>query len=215
MRPFVWGGIAAALLWLAFFVSPYWSFWRFAVAVEGGDTARIVEIANLRAVRVSLARAIVGEAMADRRVSRAVTGTERDANAIAVAAEPLLETLVTPEGLGPLVSDLRTRGAPADGFTGRRTGWNAGSLSGLGRILAASRWRGFRNVYFTVPPQAPANVQFRLQFRLSRLAWRLVSIDLPAESRARFAEDVTRRLSARPGEARPAEGRPDEARPGE
>ena len=68
-------------------------------------------------------------------------------------------------------------------------------MPGLGRVTAflqASRWRGFRNVYFTLPPGAAADRRVRLQFRLSRLAWRLVGVEPTPETRARLLSELVR-----------------------
>ena len=189
MRWFIWSGIALALLWIAYVASPYWALWRFEAALAVGDPARIVERVNMRALRVSLAKAIVSAGLANRKAASAIAGsdTASPASAIAIAAEPLLEQLVTPVGLMPLLRDM----APARADTEVRS--RGFSAFGIARdVVNASRWRGFRNVYFTIPARAETGTQVRLQFRLSRLQWRLVSIDLPPEARANLIERVVR-----------------------
>jgi hypothetical protein len=66
----------------------------------------------------------------------------------------------------------------------------------LADLVAASRWRGFRNVYFELPPEEPSERRFRLQFRLSRLKWRLIGVDLPEGVRQRLAGELLRRVRA-------------------
>jgi hypothetical protein len=66
----------------------------------------------------------------------------------------------------------------------------------LEEALRASRWRGFRNVYFSLPIEASRESRFRLQLRVSGLTWRLVAIDLPPDSRRQVAEAALSRQRA-------------------
>jgi hypothetical protein len=186
MRPFVGAVVALVVLWCVYLGSPYWALWSFLSAVESRDPARIAERVNVRAVRLSLAKQIAQDGMASKALAGATGAapSSMTASAIAAAADPIIEQIVTPEGLVALAPEIRetSRGA---------SGWRIGG-GRLASFLQASRWRGFRNVYFTLPPGAAPDRRVRLQFRLSRLSWRLVGIEPTPETRARLLADLVR-----------------------
>ncbi len=174
-----------ALAWLTYVVSPYWTAASFAADVRRGDVLAAAARVNFHALRLSFAKQFLSEGLGAGEIGDALSSADVQiaAGTIAVAADPLLEPLLSARGVVDL---LRETPAGEDG-PGR-----ASVLERLMRFLAASRWRGFRNVYFALPPDRAAEEQVRLQFRLSRLQWRLVSIDLPAATRKRIAERVLR-----------------------
>ncbi len=174
-----------ALAWLTYIVSPYWTAASFAADIRRGDVLAAAGRVNFHAIRLSLAKQFLSEGLAAGEMQDALSSADVQiaAGTIAVAADPLLAPLLSARG----IVDLLRETPAGEGSTGRS------SLSGrLIDYLTASRWRGFRNVYFTLPPDGPAEEQMRLQFRLSRLSWRLVSIDLPAATRKRIAERLLR-----------------------
>jgi hypothetical protein len=152
---------------------------------------------NFRAVRLSLAKQIVGEALAAKSGAEAVAGPETQvlANTVAVAADPLLEQVVTPEGVFRLLEELNpeTIRPPQDGPSIR---FDARALEAAFDTVRNATWRGFRNVAFQLPPRANEGPQVRVQFRLSRMNWRVVSIDLPADARQRLLARLSRRSGA-------------------
>lgn len=187
MRWLFGGATALFLLWAAYVASPYIALLGLASSVVSADVPQISERINLRAIRQSLAKQVVGEAVASRG-GAGLGGSEADlAKAtIAMAADPFLDRIVTEPGIAGLLAD-----------TGLRSMGGAGALDRLAKaprqvlaLATVSRWRGFRNVYFTLPPGVAAPEQVRLQLRLSRLSWRLVGIDLPHAARARLAEAI-------------------------
>jgi hypothetical protein len=193
MRWFV-GSVAALLLvWGLYTASPYWAFLDFADAVEGRNVQRIADRVNFRAVRASFTKQIVAEAAGSRAASKelGVPDASMAASGLAVAAEPLLERLVTPEGMLGLLQDL----SPGRAEPMRLASRVRPSLDGLrsaAQLILKSRWRGFRNVYFTVPPEAAEGLEARLHFRFGRLKWRLASIEISAETRRRLLDELVR-----------------------
>lgn len=194
MRWFVGSALALLLAWSLYLASPYWALWSFLGAVEARDPARIAERVNGRAVRLSLIKQIAVDGLGSRALSGALGSPDAQltAGAIAAAADPLLEEAVRPERIVALLPEIRESGRGAPG--GLRPDR---ALPAVAALLGASRWRGFRNVYFSLPPAAAADRRVRLQFRLSRLSWRLVGIEPTAETRERLLAELVR--LTRPG----------------
>jgi hypothetical protein len=189
MRWFVWSAVTVLLLWGAYTASPYWALWDFRNALVARDEASLAQRVNFRAVRLSLAKQAVGEVIAARSGTDQPAGPESQmlANTVAVAADPTLEGIVTPQGVRRLLEELNPDivGRPAADQQPR-------SRPGLPRTVwdtvTSARWRGFRNVYFALPPTAPDSARVRVQMRLSRLTWRVVSLELPPAARERLVE---------------------------
>lgn len=187
MRWFVALVIAIALAWAVYVASPYWALRELAAAVEAGNVPEVAARVNVRALRHALTRHLMSELTSgERSGALGSPDTKLAAEAIAAAANPLVERLLTPTGLIELLH------APAAG----RGDWQATTppfrdgaraFDRLAALLSASSWRGFRNVYFLLPLDAPRTGRFRLQLRLSRLTWRLSSVELPGDLRRRLA----------------------------
>lgn len=198
MRWFIAGAAALVVLWAAYLASPFWAARDLAAALETGDLPRIEARVNFRALRLSVARQIASEALAQKAALGLVGGSEAQlaTSALAVASEPMLGEIVTAQGLAVIVRTLRPAveaapGRPDLGFRG---------LGQIPAVLASSRWRGFRTVYITLPPRAPPDSQIRLQLRLSRLSWRLVALELTPAAKTRLLDELIRRRQPRTGE---------------
>lgn len=199
MRWFVGSAVAILLAWAAYTASPYWALWDFAMALSERDVARTLDRVNFRAVRLSLAKQIVSEGIAGKSGPDAAAGPESQmlASTVAVAADPLLEQVVTPQGIFRLLEELNPETVrPRPGGRGIRL--EAEALGAALETVRSSTWRGFRNVAFRLPPEPNGAPQVRVQFRLSRMSWRVVSIDLPPEAR----QALLARLARRPGAPR-------------
>jgi hypothetical protein len=193
MRWLAGGAVALLIIWTAYLVSPYWALVDLAAAIEARSPDRIVERVNFRAIRAALAKQIVAAGAASGAVTSALGSPDSNlaAGSIAVAAEPLLERVVTPEGVAALLRDLDPDST--DGMDrAARLRPDAEGLQTALNLVRRSRWRGFRNVYFTLDA-GPARPQgARIQLRLSRMKWRLVGIDLTPEARQRLVDDLVR-----------------------
>ena len=198
MRWFV--GLVLALLvgWGVYIVSPYWALRQLATAIETGNVAELERRVNFRALRHSVTRQVATElAAADRTGTLSARDAQLAIGAVTAAAEPLVEQMLTGRGLVALLRRAPDTGGDAD----ERPPFHAAAPSRdrIAELLSASSWRGFRNVYFTLPPGAPREGRYRLQLRLGRLQWRLVSVELPVDMRRRFMRTlVERRVRAAP-----------------
>jgi len=192
MRWFVGSAVTLLLVWTLYVASPYWALVDLANAVETRDASGIADRVNFRALRVELAKQIVAVGMSSRPLANALGSPDANiaAGTLAIAADPLLARLVTPEGLVALFQDLGPNRSKPVRLAGRLQPSAEGVRTAMD-LVRTSRWRGFRNVYFTVSP-SPDLPSARLQFRLSRLKWRLVGFDLTPEARQRLLDELIR-----------------------
>lgn len=190
MRWFAAIVLALLVVWLGYAVSPYWALYRLAQAVEHGDVDGIAARVNSRALRFSLAKQIGQDLAAAERGGIAGPDAQLAAGTAAMLAEPFLDEVISPRGILQL---LRTTPSGETGTGSLFSGGAAVSLDDLDDFMAASTWRGFRNLYVTLPPEEPRETRFRLQLRLGQLRWRLVSLELPARLRQRIVETAMRR----------------------
>lgn len=190
MRWIVAAVLSIIVAWALYVASPYYALYRLGIAVEDGNVAEVATRVNVRALRFSLANQIADEVVAAEHVSGGIAGADaqRAAGAALALADPLLDGFVVPDGLIRL---LRTAPSGAEG--GTAFGRDPVGFDDLDDFLAASSWRGFRNIYFLLPPSQPKASRFRLQMRLGRLRWRVVSLELPPELKRRIAADLVRR----------------------
>ena len=192
MRWFVAITLALLLGWVAYLVSPYWAIYRLAEAVERGDIGAVAARVNLKALRVSLAKQIGADLAATERTGGlSASDAQLAASAALALADPFLDEIITADGIVRL---LRT-GASGEVGAGSPFSQGGGGVSfdDLDDFMAASTWRGFRNVYINLPPDEPREDRFRLQFRLGNLKWRLVSLELPTALRKRIADSLIRK----------------------
>jgi hypothetical protein len=192
MRWFVGSAVGIVLLWGLYIASPYWAVLDFARAVDSRNVQTIGERVNFRALRLSLAKQLVTEGMASRAVATALTGSDAQvaAGTIAAAVDPLLEQLLTVEGVVGLLPKPGAEGSGGVSGGGDRS--VMALLRDTADLVRTSRWRGFRNIYFALPPNPGTEPQARLQFRLGRLKWRLVGVELTPETRQRLLAETIR-----------------------
>jgi hypothetical protein len=188
VRWIVAGLAGLVIAWGVYLVSPYYALYRLGRAVEAGDVDEVARRVNLRALRYSLARQVGNELAAREPAGIAGVDAQVAAAAAFVLADPLLDSAAKPEGLIRL---LRT--SPTGDPTGTAFGSRSVGIEDLDDFLASSSWRGFRNVYVTLPPDEPRASRFRLQLRLGNGRWRLVSLELPPQVIRRIATDLRRR----------------------
>lgn len=188
MRWIVAGLAGLIVAWGVYLVSPYYALYRLGRAVEAGDMDEVARRVNMRAVRYSLARQVGSELAAREPTGIAGVDAQVAAAAAFALADPLLDAATKPEGLVRL---LRT--SPTGDPSGTAFGGGSVGIDDLDDFLASSSWRGFRNVYVTLPPDEPRASRFRLQLRLGNGRWRLVSLELPPQLMRRIAADLRRR----------------------
>ncbi len=182
--------LLAVAAWFAYTLTPFWSLYGFAAAVQAGDAAAIEQRVNFRTLRLSLARQISAAVKAD---SNALDPRERQriADAAAAVALPIMESALTPQAVIDLLDDGWPQGADLAAPTNRHERRDGLRIPDLGRLLryyVSSDMRGFRSVVIPVPPDHPRHEQFRIRLRLRDWGWRLVDIELSDDLRRRIAE---------------------------
>lgn len=191
-------GLLSLLAWVAFMLSPFVALYRLGKAVEAQDVAAVAERVNVRALRVSLSKQIVGEYL--RSVGRGQELDSFDRNlasgAGATLADPLVAQLVTPEAIAGLLGGRLPRGLAAAGpsLAGARS-TDFGSLAQVARVFMASQSRGFRNIFIPLPDGKPEADQIRLHLRLTGTTWRLLGVELPEDLVRALVKQLPRGLS--------------------
>jgi len=178
------------LAWAVFVVSPFIALYDLSEAVQAKDITRITERVNFNALRVSLARQILGEYLKTQDLS----AIEREvaAQAGATALNPVLAALVTPQAVIDLLEDGQLQSAGDANPSAISFNLNLSSLDGLWRIFIASETQGFRAITIPLTPEEPRDRQLRVTMRLRGTTWRLTGIDLPAPLR----EELKKRAAA-------------------
>ena len=176
------------LAWAIFMVSPFVALYDLSKAVEARDVARITERVNFNALRVSLARQILGEYLK----TQDLDGLDQQAASQAGAAtlNPVLEELITPQAVIDLLDDGQIAGA--GGVPASPIRLDLGSVENAWRTFIASESQGFRAITIPLPADAQKDSQFRVTMRLRGTTWRLTGIDLPAPLR----EELIKRAAA-------------------
>jgi hypothetical protein len=99
MKLIRWLGLVCVVLLIVYGASPYFSFWRFTVAVRSGDSAAINARVDFPAVRASLKKQLVA------RFVHATSGQKRWANLGPTLIDVIIETYATPDGIADLISN--------------------------------------------------------------------------------------------------------------
>lgn len=209
--------LLAALAWLAYTLTPFWSLYELARAVQAGDVATVEQRVNFRTLRLSLARQV----SATIRAEAAAEPRERQrlSDAAAALALPVADALVTPKNVVDLLDDGWPQALDLPEATTRHERRDGLRVPDLGRALRfyfASDLRGFRSVVIPVPPDRPRAEQFRIRMRLHDWGWRLVEIELSEDLRGRIAERIAAgmaRMRERSGPEKPGQERPAPEKP--
>lgn len=201
--------LAVVLLWVAYGISPYVALYRLSQAVQARDAAAVAQRVNFRTLRLSLTKQALAAAVNGISARRDLSPRERTilTEASGALAEPLVESLVTPETLIDLLDDgwpVRA-GLARDGGTreaapgdttaaapkGNGLGLHASTLGQLFALFRSAEPRGFRGMVVSYPPDRPIENRFRLRLRLRGWTWRLVDLELPGALRERISQRLT------------------------
>ena len=159
MRLIRWVALICAVVLLVYGASPYFSFWRFTVALRSGDTAAINARVDFPAVRESLKKQLVA------RLSTVVTRHKRLANLGPTWIDALVDAYATPEGLAALIANPSV-------LTNLRLPQHVTIGKGVDRSnIRYAFFTGLRS--FVVDMK-----ELKLRFRLTGLRWRLNMLDL-------------------------------------
>src|SRR5438093_9529441 len=99
MRLIRWIVLVCVVLLLIYGASPYFSFWRFTVALRSGNSAAIGSHVDFPAVRASLKKQLAA------RFARATTSHKRWSNLGPTLIDAIVDAYATPEGIAALVSN--------------------------------------------------------------------------------------------------------------
>lgn len=184
------------LAWAIFMVSPFVALYDLGKAVEARDLARISERVNFRALRMSLARQIIGEYLKTPEGQEELGGLNPNvaASAGAVAFDPFIEQLTSPEALIDLLKDGRFQQAGTMGDAVPRLDMELAldpeTLRRAWDLFISSETQGFRSVSIPLPVDEPKERQYRVTLRLSGTTWRVTGLDLPQALRKRLADEA-------------------------
>ena len=153
--------LVCVLLLLLFGASPYFSFWRFTVAIRSGDSAAISSRVDFPAVRASLKKQLVA------RFARATTGHKRWSNLGPTLIDAIVDAYATPDGIAAILSNP---GALRNMETLHEFRFSAGKNVNWLKVKYAF-FTGLRS--FVVDREG-----IKLRFHFTGLGWQLNDIDL-------------------------------------
>lgn len=188
-----WTRIVAALLvlWVAYFVWPYFGMRSLVQAVRKHDVAAVNQRIDFRRLRPSLAAQIIVVYL-EMTGKEARLGPFRDfaISGASSMADPLVERLVSAETL----IDFLASGWPAKVLPDKvpqLKGLTTGSVGNVWQVFLNSE-HGLRTFSIALPANVGPEYQFMLHFRLSGWTWRLYDITLPKELVAHLASEMIR-----------------------
>jgi hypothetical protein len=174
--------VALLLLYVA---SPYFSFWRFTVALNSRNAAGLAAYVDFPAVRESLKQQF--RAALHRSQNNDQTKHKKVARLLSALgpslsdrlADALVDTYITPMGLADLIADPQ---AAKDVQTS----------AGKPAVWKSVHWSRAKNAFFTGPRDFAVDVNgARLRFRWEGLGWRLRKIDLRLDGgKAKEADEL-------------------------
>jgi len=149
------------LLLLLYGASPYFSFWRFTVALRSGDRAAISSRVDFPAIRTSLKKQLVA------RFAHAGSGHKRWSNLGPTLIDAIIDAYATPDGIAAILSNP---GALRNIETLQEFRFSAGKNV---------NWLKVKYAFFTGPRSFVVNREgLKLRFRFTGLRWQLNDIDL-------------------------------------
>src|ERR1700758_3564651 len=161
MRVTRWIVLICALLLLVYCASPYFSFWRFTIALRSGDSSAISSRIDFPAVRASLKKQLVA------RFARATTGHKQWSNLGPTLIDAIIDAYVTPEGIAALLSNpeaLKNLKRP------REFHFELGKNEDLSKVKYA---------FFTGPRSFVVDRDgIKLRFLFTASGWKLYDFDL-------------------------------------
>lgn len=185
-------GIATSLLvlWVAYAVSPFFTVYRLASAVEARDVATVNELVNFPAFRRSLSAQILRTYLRIKgKAGRPGSPLEQFAIGVGTSiADPLVAKLISPEALFELLQNGRPPGVFSDHIPPTE-GLSSKVLGNVWGLYANSEL-GIARFFVTVPFDKPSVETFRLGFCLVAWRWKLCSAELPEQLQLRLAQEI-------------------------
>jgi hypothetical protein len=178
-----------AVLLIAYAIWPVVGFYRIASAIEARDAAALSKRVDLHALRKNLTKQIVATYLE-------LTGKEKKlgllGKTIAIGlgtsyAEPIVARLINEETLLDLLSKGNAGGEAK--ISAELAPFSKSALKSGWTTWLHSEYRG-ENYYVYLPPDKPADQQFKVRLSLSRWRWKLAGIDLPQSLRVQLAKEL-------------------------
>jgi hypothetical protein len=161
MRIARWIALICLVLLLVYAASPYFSFWRFTVAVRSGDSVALNSRVDFPAVRASLKKQLVA------RFASATTGHKRWAKLGPTLIDAIVDAYATPDGIAALLSNP---GALKNLQTPRQLQFSSGK---------AESWSKVKYAFFAGPRSFVVDREgIKLRFRFTGTGWQLNDLDL-------------------------------------
>jgi hypothetical protein len=161
MRFVRWIVLVCLILVIAYGVSPYFSFWRFTIAIRSGDTAAISSRVDFPAVRASLKKQLVA------RFAHAAAGHKRWNKLGPTLIDVIVGAYATPEGITALLSNpgaLKNLQAPHE------------FRFPMGKNV---NWLKVKYAFLTGPRTFVVDREgIKLRFRFTGTGWQLNDLDL-------------------------------------
>ncbi len=161
MKLIRWLILIVATVVLIYGASPYFSFWRFTVAVQSHDAGAISARVDFPAVRASLKRQLVA------RFAKATSTHKRWSNLGPTLIDAMIDAYVTPDGIAAILSNpeaLKNLKAP------RQFRFTLGNNPNSSKVKYAF-FTGLRS--FVVDRDG-----IKLRFHFTGAGWRLYDLDL-------------------------------------
>jgi hypothetical protein len=161
MRLVRWIALGCIIFLLLYCASPYFSFWRFAVAMRSGDSAAIGSRVDFPAVRASLKKQLIA------RFASATAGHKRWAKLGPTLIDAIVDAYATPDGIAALLSNP---GALKNLQTPQQFQFSSGK---------PEDWSKVKYAFFTGPRSFVVDREgIKLRFRFTGLGWQLNDLDL-------------------------------------
>jgi Protein of unknown function (DUF2939) len=161
MRLVRWIAFVCVVLLLLYGASPYFSFWRFTMALRSGNSAAISARVDFPAIRSSLKKQLAA------RFAHATTGHKRWSQLGPTLIDAIVDAYATPDGIAALLSNpgaLKSLQAP------QQFRFSTGK---------AVNWLNVKYAFFTGPRSFEVDrEEIKLRFRFRGTGWQLNDLDL-------------------------------------
>ena len=161
MRLIRWIVLVCVVLLLIYGASPYFSFWRFTVALRSGNSAAIGSRVDFPAVRASLKKQLAA------RFAHATTSHKRWSNLGPTLIDAIVDAYATPDGIAALLSNpgaLKNLQAPQQ------------FQFSTGKTV---NWLKVKYAFFTGPRSFEVDREgIKLRFYFTNTGWQLNDLDL-------------------------------------
>lgn len=187
------GAVVAILI--GYWLSPYLSATRFALAANAGASEEILARTDLPALRASFARQIVRTYLARQPQTRSLDPLARQVvGSVATGyVEAIIAEHLTPQAIATLVSARGAAAKPGSPL-GHGLALPSMDIQGAWTLFANSGFDGPASFAVELPARDEASVdRYRLRFGLAGLRWVLRAVELPQTALDKLADELKAR----------------------